>query len=88
MQFGMMYNLLWLHSAHPSCKGFITHGGLLSIQEGVFHGIPLIVLPIFGDQDRNAARIVNTGCGVMLEITKLTEEDLTGAIKSILQDER
>lgn len=32
---------------HKKCKGFITHGGLLSMQEAVVHGVPMIVFPIF-----------------------------------------
>jgi UDP:flavonoid glycosyltransferase YjiC (YdhE family) len=36
--------------AHPNIKAFITHGGMLSIQESVYNGVPLMGLPIYGDQ--------------------------------------
>jgi UDP:flavonoid glycosyltransferase YjiC (YdhE family) len=75
-------------AAHPSCRGFITHGGLLSTHEGICYGVPLIVLPVFGDQDQNSLRIVNMGCGLQLEITALTEEDIFGAISKLLGDNR
>jgi UDP:flavonoid glycosyltransferase YjiC (YdhE family) len=35
---------------HPNIKAFITHGGMLSIQESVYNGVPLIGLPVYGDQ--------------------------------------
>lgn len=36
--------------AHPKMKLLMTHGGLYSNQETVWNGVPLIGLPIFGDQ--------------------------------------
>lgn len=36
--------------AHPKIKLFITHGGLLSTQEAVYHGVPLVGLPIFAGE--------------------------------------
>lgn len=36
--------------AHKNVKLFITHGGVAGIQEGIFHQVPMLVIPIFGDQ--------------------------------------
>ncbi|KAJ3642485.1 hypothetical protein Zmor_025265 [Zophobas morio] len=45
--------------AHPNVKLFITHGGLLSTTETIYHGVPVLAIPIAADQKLNAQRIVN-----------------------------
>jgi MGT family glycosyltransferase len=45
---------------------FITHGGMNSTMEGLWHGVPLVVFPQFGDQSINAARVRDLGLGVSL----------------------
>ncbi|XP_066262698.1 UDP-glycosyltransferase UGT5-like [Euwallacea similis] len=52
--------------AHKNIKLFITHGGLLSTTETVYHGVPILALPVFGDQDGNADRAVYNGYGLKL----------------------
>ena len=42
--------------AHPSLRVFVTHGGLLSTQEALFHKIPLVGVPISTDQYPNMMR--------------------------------
>lgn len=42
---------------------FLTHGGYNGIREAVRHGVPLAVLPQFGDQEHNAARVAGLGLG-------------------------
>ncbi|XP_072388406.1 UDP-glycosyltransferase UGT5-like [Diabrotica undecimpunctata] len=44
--------------AHPNVKLFITHGGILSLTETVYNGVPVLVVPIFGDQAMNAQNVV------------------------------
>jgi UDP:flavonoid glycosyltransferase YjiC (YdhE family) len=74
--------------AHPKVKLFITHGGLLSGSEAVYHGKPLIVIPIFGDQKLNAARTELSGFGVRVDYANLTEKSLTWALNEVLMKEK
>ena len=65
---------------------FITHGGLLSTQEAVARGIPVVNIPVFADQYLNANRAVLAGYGLRLDFQNLTEEYLTQAINEVLQN--
>ncbi|KAJ3664865.1 hypothetical protein Zmor_000405 [Zophobas morio] len=74
--------------AHPNIKCFITHGGLLSTIEAVYHGVPLIGIPVFGDQRSNVAAAVNSGYAVSVPLDELTEENFSAALSEILYNAR
>ena len=44
----------WFTIGHSKIKAFFTHGGLLGIQEAVWHGVPLLAMPVFAEQDYKA----------------------------------
>ena len=46
--------------AHPNLKVFVTHGGLLSVQEALYHKTPLVGIPLGNDQRPNLLRWVKT----------------------------
>ena len=73
---------------HPNTKLFITHGGLLSTQEATYHGVPLIGIPIFADQDLNIAQAERAGYALTIEILNLSEEKLENAIHQILHEKQ
>ncbi|XP_044267725.1 UDP-glycosyltransferase UGT5-like isoform X1 [Tribolium madens] len=70
--------------AHPNIKLFITHGGLLSTTETVYHGVPVLAIPFAGDQKLNALRTVNQGYGLSLGYRDVTEETLSEKINELL----
>jgi MGT family glycosyltransferase len=45
---------------------FLTHGGMNSVGEALWHGVPLLVFPQHGDQHLVAARVAELGAGVTL----------------------
>ncbi|CAG7833890.1 unnamed protein product [Allacma fusca] len=71
---------------HPNVKIFITHGGLLSTQEAAYHGVPLLAIPVFADQDLNAQQAVTSGYALSLEILDLSEEEIETKINQLISD--
>jgi 2-hydroxyacylsphingosine 1-beta-galactosyltransferase len=73
---------------HCKLKLFITHGGIQSFFEGVFHAVPLIVLPIWADQALVGGSVEKLGNGLVLEILDLTEDKIVSAVTTVLKDKR
>jgi UDP:flavonoid glycosyltransferase YjiC (YdhE family) len=72
--------------AHPSVRMFITHGGLNSIGEAVYTHVPLIIIPGYGDQPTNAAKVQESNIGYMLERHQITTARLADTIKLLHAD--
>ncbi|KPJ13397.1 Ecdysteroid UDP-glucosyltransferase [Papilio machaon] len=71
---------------HPKIKLFVTQGGLQSTDEAITAGVPVIGIPMLGDQWFNAEKYVHFNIGHKLDIDTLTEEQFDNAIKSILNN--
>lgn len=72
--------------AHPNLKVFVTHGGLLSTQEALFHNVPLVGVPISNDQTPNLMRAEKHGYAIMLSLQTMTKEELISAIRKAMTD--
>lgn len=81
-------SLLLGFSGHPKTRAFITHAGSHGIYEGICNGVPMVMLPLIGDQMDNAKRIDSRGAGVTLNVLEMTSEDLQNAIKTVINDKR
>ncbi|WKY08140.1 hypothetical protein Q1695_007551 [Nippostrongylus brasiliensis] len=73
---------------HPNTKAFITHGGYNSVQEAILTGVPLVTIPLFGDQFKNARLAEWHGFGVVLPKTELSVDSLHSAIEKVIGDPR
>ncbi|CAG5053482.1 unnamed protein product [Parnassius apollo] len=74
--------------AHPNCKLFITHGGLLSILESLHFAVPVIGIPMYGDQHLNINRAVEKGFGKRVDLNSEIATQMDIAIKEILNEPR
>ncbi|XP_072749985.1 UDP-glucosyltransferase 2 [Anoplolepis gracilipes] len=72
---------------HKNIRAFITHGGGMGTQEAIYCGVPMIGIPLFGDQHINIQNYVNKKVAISLQsINDVTEEKLTSALNKILKD--
>ncbi|XP_029980474.1 UDP-glucuronosyltransferase-like [Sphaeramia orbicularis] len=72
--------------AHPKAKIFLTHGGSHGVYECICNAVPMVMFPLFGDQEDNAHRMVARGVAEKLSIHDVTTEALLTAIKRIIHD--
>lgn len=72
--------------AHPNIKLFIGHGGALSTQEAIYHGVPMIGIPFFVDQFINTGHVVEKKLGVKIDILQVTEKYVLTQLREILNN--
>lgn len=65
-------------------KLFVTHGGMNSVHEGLYYGVPLIVIPQGADQPVIAKQVTHIGAGIELQMQSLTAQQLREAVDHVL----
>jgi len=65
---------------------FISHGGLNSIVESVYHAKPLIIFPVSSDQPTNAGAAEYRGFAIRMDIADFSSESLLSNIDRLLTD--
>ena len=73
-------------SEHPNIVLYVAHGGLFGISEAVYCGVPIVGIPVFGDQPYNVQNLVDMGTGVKLDFATLSEKTISEAIYTILNN--
>ncbi|XP_023600093.1 UDP-glucuronosyltransferase 2B31-like isoform X4 [Myotis lucifugus] len=71
---------------HPKTKAFITHGGTNGIYEAIYHGIPMVGLPMFADQPDNIVHMKTKGAAISLDFNTISSTDLLNALKTVIND--
>ncbi|MDI2027574.1 glycosyltransferase [Saccharopolyspora sp. TS4A08] len=70
----------------PACDVFLTHCGFNSTRESLYAGVPMVGVPMFAEQPRNAARIAELGAGLSLNVEDATAPALHDALLRVLDD--
>lgn len=88
--FSVLYSnhLKFLILAHPKCKFFISHGGLLSSIETIYFGVPIIGIPVLFDQFNNVNKGVANGYAIGVTLNYDLPKNLKAAIDVMLNDDR
>ena len=73
-------------TGHPKTRVFITHGGSNGIYEAIYHGVPMVGIPLFGDQPDNMVHMKAKGVAITVELNFMKTEDLRDAINTVIND--
>jgi UDP:flavonoid glycosyltransferase YjiC (YdhE family) len=53
------------------------------MHEALFHGVPLVCAPHFGDQPQNAARVVAEGAGVLMPPSEISAARVAAEVERV-----
>ncbi|KAK8394676.1 hypothetical protein O3P69_005862 [Scylla paramamosain] len=71
---------------HPQLRLFITHGGLLSLQEATYHSVPVLGMPVAMEQNENMRMVEREGWGRTLYWEDLTNDNFRNRILQVMDD--
>lgn len=74
--------------AHPRIKVFITQGGIQSIEEAIYYGIPVIGYPILWDQYYQVRNIVRLGVGIYLQRDTISKENIETIVHEVVNNKK
>jgi MGT family glycosyltransferase len=76
------------HSAVlPQADVLVTQCGIGTLTKALIHGVPLICVPLLGDQPDNAARVVARDAGIKIS-NNAPAAQISAAIQRVLSDQR
>jgi MGT family glycosyltransferase len=65
---------------------FVTHGGMNSANEGLWSGVPMVVVPQRGDQFLVARRMAELGAGIAIAPSEVTPVRLRDAVGRLIAE--
>ena len=71
---------------HPNVKLFISHGGISGVHESVDAGVPILGFPLFYDQLRNIANLVNAG--MAMDILSVKKDTFLRNVLELVNNEK
>lgn len=66
---------------------FVTHGGMNSVSESLYHGVPVVVIPQLGEQAIVGRRVEELGAGLYLAKEEATAEKLRESVQRVLAED-
>ncbi|PVD38269.1 hypothetical protein C0Q70_00880 [Pomacea canaliculata] len=69
--------------AHPNTRVFVSHCGKNGQYEALFHAVPVVATPIFGDQFYNAERMRGKGFSETVDLNTVSTDELYTTIVQV-----
>ena len=86
-----VHHMKWLPQndllAHPKVKVFVTHCGSNGLMEALYNGVPMVGVPVYGDQVQGAARVQYNGYGRVFHLPSDPPEKLADLIHEVVQNQ-
>ena len=60
----------------------------MGTMEAVYSGVPMVGIPLFGDQFHNMKNYEDEGIAVRLDYTSITKERVLKALREVLENPR
>ncbi|XP_034029259.1 UDP-glucuronosyltransferase 2C1-like [Thalassophryne amazonica] len=73
---------------HPKTRILVSHGGTNGLYEAIYHGVPVLGVPLIFDQHDNMVRMTAREVAEVVDVTNLDVESLTKALKNLLDLEK
>ncbi|CAN9508668.1 unnamed protein product [Ophioblennius macclurei] len=71
---------------HPKAKAFVAHGGTNGIYESMYHGVPIVGVPLMFDQFENVLRMEVRGAAKVVDVAHTTRHSFLQALREVLDD--
>ncbi|KAJ8343469.1 hypothetical protein SKAU_G00307980 [Synaphobranchus kaupii] len=71
---------------HPKTRAFVAHGGTNGVQEAIYHGVPIVGLPLIFDQPDNLSRMKVRGAAKIVDIANLDRSIFLQALQEVLHE--
>jgi glucuronosyltransferase len=72
--------------AHPKMRAFISHCGWNSINEAAESGVPILGVPLFADQPKNALLAQHRGLALYLDVKQLNGPEAEEIMAKMLEE--
>ncbi|KAM3592339.1 uncharacterized protein V6R79_016890 [Siganus canaliculatus] len=71
---------------HPKAKAFVAHCGTNGVYEAIYHGVPVLGVPLLFDQFENCLRLDERGAAKVIDVATLTRQSFREAIHAVIHE--
>ncbi|CAG00435.1 unnamed protein product, partial [Tetraodon nigroviridis] len=69
---------------HRQTRVFVAHGGTNGVQEAIYHGVPVLGIPLFFDQYDNLLRLQERGAGKIIRLNEINSQSFEQGLNEVL----